>query len=570
MLRVLRVLPLGLLAAFGISNAGAGNAFLNQHVCELDGSLCTETEDSIGYWGAYTGHDEPSLLFYSNVPGSGNNMTYHLKLPADPPTPPNQLATGGTWNFQLHPTFWVGMTMCDDQSAPNPGGSVVNGVTLPQVTCQADSDANIYDNATLTDPHYIGMHPGTGFMEMQFYPPSSPIGCGNLHHPTQWCAALNIDSASENQNAGTLNNLPCLEQYGEEYVNYAFITQSGTPEGPSALVGSAGFFGFVPSDNDTLFMNSGDNLVISMSDTAHGLQIVIHDLTTGQTGSMVASAANGFSHPLFQPSASSCTTQTADFHPAFSTSTVHTRSTWTAHSYGIAFSDELGHYEYCNAIDDSGGFDAAGDGFGNCTEDGVHDLNTNGNEDDFGCVDTTENTVGYPANIGCTSTDIDFDGAPYQPVWPGTNPNVAQDRLLHSTPISFQSPTFRTASGQSQNYSTVAFENNFARIEAADFGGSCNRTTGAGCTDPAPNVNFYPIYTIQGGGQNQNGNSQGNGCRWSLGGAYLPGTTNTFGGNVTAEYGADFPLLFPGTAGPRYIIEDFRNTLKNNPCPAGS
>src|SRR2546430_4077267 len=29
---------------------------------------------SIGYNGSYTGHDEPSLLFYSNVPGSGNQI----------------------------------------------------------------------------------------------------------------------------------------------------------------------------------------------------------------------------------------------------------------------------------------------------------------------------------------------------------------------------------------------------------------------------------------------------------------------------------------------------------------
>jgi hypothetical protein len=50
-------------------------------------------------------------------------MTYTLRLPADPPTPPNQLGTGGTFNFQLHPAFWLGMVVCDDQSAPNPGGS---------------------------------------------------------------------------------------------------------------------------------------------------------------------------------------------------------------------------------------------------------------------------------------------------------------------------------------------------------------------------------------------------------------------------------------------------------------
>jgi hypothetical protein len=38
---------------------------------DRNGSLCTEVYNSIGYGGSYTGHDEPSLLFYSNVPGSG-------------------------------------------------------------------------------------------------------------------------------------------------------------------------------------------------------------------------------------------------------------------------------------------------------------------------------------------------------------------------------------------------------------------------------------------------------------------------------------------------------------------
>jgi len=60
-------------------------------------------------------------------------------------------------------------------------------------------------------------------MEMQFYPPSSPFGCGNSNHSNQWCAALNIDSASENQNAGTLNNADCRAHYGTEYVNFALL-----------------------------------------------------------------------------------------------------------------------------------------------------------------------------------------------------------------------------------------------------------------------------------------------------------------------------------------------------------
>ena len=560
MLRAFRILPLCTLAAFGYSNLSVA-AGVNPHDCDEGGSLCTETLDPIGYNGAYTGHDEPSLLFYSDTPGSGNQMTWRIRLPADPPTFPNQLGTGGTFNFQLHPAFWVGMVVCDDQSAPNPGGSTVNGVSLPNIACTPDSDANIFDSSSVTDSHYIGRHPGTGFMEMQFYPPSSPFGCGNPNHPNQWCAALNIDSYSLNQNSGRPNNSSCLNRYGVEYVNFAFITKSGSPESPSALIGSGGFAGFAPDDNHTLFFNSGDVLRVDLTDTAYGLKITIHDLTTGEQGSMVASAANGFAQLLYQPSATTCATQTVDFHPAFATSSEHTRNTWTAHSYNIALSDEIGHYEYCNRINRSGGRDTFGDVFGNCVADGVHDLNTNNSligDDDYACVDTTDNTTGFAPNIGCFGTDTDFSGVPYQLVWPGTNPQAQVDRALHTTPISFASPLFTDSVGDQRNYGRVAFEVDLPRIEAADFGGSCNRTTGAGCTNPPPNANFYPIYTTQADEQR---------CRWSLGGPFIPGTTNSFGGNSATEYGPYFASVFPGPAGPRSIIENFRRVLSSNPCP---
>jgi len=35
--------------------------------------FCTEAAESVGYGGEYTGHDEPSVLFYSNTAGSGNS-----------------------------------------------------------------------------------------------------------------------------------------------------------------------------------------------------------------------------------------------------------------------------------------------------------------------------------------------------------------------------------------------------------------------------------------------------------------------------------------------------------------
>src|SRR6187399_2719773 len=85
---------------------------------EPEAALCAEPADSIGYDGEYTGHDEPSLLFYSNVPGSGNSNFYLMKVPTEPRVLPNQAGTAGTFNFQIRIAYWVGMALCDNESAP--------------------------------------------------------------------------------------------------------------------------------------------------------------------------------------------------------------------------------------------------------------------------------------------------------------------------------------------------------------------------------------------------------------------------------------------------------------------
>ncbi|MGD0378085.1 MAG: hypothetical protein ABSB01_26365 [Streptosporangiaceae bacterium] len=72
--------------------------------------------------GTYTGNDPPSVLFYSNRPGSGNNSQYLIRLPKEPPVPPNQSATGGTYSFQLERDLWFMTAACATQSYPRPPG----------------------------------------------------------------------------------------------------------------------------------------------------------------------------------------------------------------------------------------------------------------------------------------------------------------------------------------------------------------------------------------------------------------------------------------------------------------
>jgi hypothetical protein len=543
--------PFNLLAALAIVASlvlvGSGTtvpgarAQAHAPLCGVSPQLCTETTQPWNYKGQYTGHDEPSLLFYSSKPGSGNSNLYQLTLPTEPTNLPAQDGSGATWNFMLHPAFWFGMAMCDDQSAPDPGKA-----------CPADSDSNIHTN---TNPHavdYLGNTPGSGFMEMQFYPPGwaqwpPGVSCS----ATQWCAALNIDSLSENDQTGTINNNDCLNNAGYEYVNFAFITKSGVPQ-PNSPPDPyhATYTTYTPNATADLFMNPGDRLTVNMHDTANGFQVVINDLTTGQSGSMTASAANGFGHPMYQPDASTCTEAPYTFHPMYSTSSPSTRVLWAAHSYNVAFSDEIGHFEYC----------AAGSYF-SCSQAGASENDGQVDGDDNGCLSSNIGTS--TTNItGCLGVDGDFDGPEYAHNWPGSDPNHASDLANHGTPITFSSPLF-TGPGISgmANYDRVAFETDLPRIESSDISwtNNCNRQTGSGCVNPPNGASFYPIFmTANLGGQ----------CMWQEGDVNLPNLTNTFGGSSTTEYGGLQSSSYPVPGGSISLIENNHSTLNNNPCPA--
>jgi hypothetical protein len=495
--------------------------------CDEGSPLCAETADAIGYEGRYTGHDEPSLLFYSDTPGAGNNNNYRMVVPRDPPRLPTQDGKGGTFNFQNRIAFWFGMDLCDNQSAPE----------FTHAPCAPDSDSNIFDSGDPTSPSYIGRHPGTAFLELQFYPPGwAPFQEAISCDATKWCAAMAIFSFNRDQNTGINNNADCLSKVGVEPANFAFVTKSGVPHAPPApldlTLGS-----FTPNPNTDLFMNANDQLDISIHDSAAGLVTEIHDLTTGQSGSMTASVANGFAQINYDPSAATCTQTPYAFHPMYSTSSEHTRVPWAAHSYNVAFSDEIGHWEYCNDVNTDG----------TCNDPGS-------DGDDVLCLPASESLRVKVS--GCFATDNDFDGVSYQPGWPGSNPNAGTDQIFHPRSILFSSPTFNGG----QNYSRIGFEADLPRIEASDFGGNCDRSTGANCVNPPPGANFYPIYSTR--------SNSGVGCFWQLGGTHIPGTTNTFGGTSTAEFG---PLLFLDYPGPGFTpihrTNDFRQVLSSNPCP---
>ena len=81
------------------ARAGKAENYGSRLVCGEGSPLCAEANDALGYNGGYTGHDEPSLLFYSGTPGSGNDSNYRLVVPTDPPILPNARRHG--WDVQL-------------------------------------------------------------------------------------------------------------------------------------------------------------------------------------------------------------------------------------------------------------------------------------------------------------------------------------------------------------------------------------------------------------------------------------------------------------------------------------
>jgi hypothetical protein len=521
-----------LLALLLLAGSGTGVAKADSWSAKPDCAdatlLCAEVDDWQSAFPYYVGHDEPATLFYSKHPGSGNTMRYQLTLPTDPPPTP---IAGRSYNFMLHPAFWFGIAMCDTQSYPE------------QVSrCKPDSDQNITP---------LAQHAGTAFMELQFYPPGfvkqfTGFSCDAV----SYCAALTIDSLAEDPVNGTLLNAACQGQIlgGLEYVNFAYVTRTGVPQGPP----NPKDFQFVGSGDPgptVLYMHPGDHITVSLHDTKSGLEVDLYDNDTGQSGSMIASAANDFGQIKYAPTGSECTVLPYDFHPMYSTSSPQTRVPWAAHSYNVAFSDEIGHFDFCTSI-------AGGPG-GSCNgQEGRAGDQEPADGDDNACFGPGFSTL-VPVT-GCLDTNAPgFDGMSYQDAWPDGNTN------LHPTAVQFTSPLL--GNNYNHNYDSAALEADLPRIEAADLGGSCDRLTGAGCTKPPPSDDgtpaaFYPFFSITGGSN----------CRWLIGND-VPGLTANDFGKIN-QYGPLYPLDYLVFGGHGAIItryNNFQNALGTNPCPTG-
>ena len=428
--------------------------------------LCTDffdtDEHGRGYDnGHYIGHDEPSMGFISTAHHSGSNVQWDITLPIERKLPAVQ-------SFELYPTFWFSMAICDPRSFPNG-------------PCTPASDENTPSAA------------GSALLELQLYPPGfvTGISCDDSH----WCAALNIDSLEVMSN-GKLNP-NCTEP-----VNFAYIQRNGVPTGPPGP-NTATNATFNPNAQ-TLLMNPGDHLRITIRESSQGLLTLIEDLTTGQRGFMFASAANGFQ----DTDPNTCAGHDFTFQPEFDTAKFGNFVPWAVLQANVNFSMEIGHFEP----------GAKGD----------HD------SDDAPCFTGPMDLV-----PGCLGEDLDFDGTSYQADWPdATN--------KHPTSVAIGSVRGGGIGPISWSDSRGAYTQPFPIVQiettVSDSETSC-QTDGVGCVVPPQHARFYPFYALQ------EYSDDVNSCVLLFGNFSGP-VFNNFGG--AAQYGpSNLPWFFgQNSSGP--------------------
>ncbi|MGH3846709.1 MAG: hypothetical protein ACRDS0_35610 [Pseudonocardiaceae bacterium] len=529
--------------AYGTVRKLAGSTCVDPVKVDKDGDRY-RFEDN----GHYIGHDEPSVKFISSTPGSGNTMTYLTKIPVDPhqsPTPSGSVTNYG----QLSVAPWFGLPMCDPKS-------------YPQNACTPDSDTNTGGNAP-TDA-------GSAFMELQLYPPGyTPFVDSESCSATKWCAALNIDSLECTFGFATCNN-DCIEP-----VNFSYLQTNGVPPAPPSPQ-LTNVHTFLPNAH-TLMINPGDTLAVSISDPPQGFTTTIRDLTTHQTGTMTASAANGF----MNTNIADCTGTPFTFHAEYSTAKQQNQVPWAALEGGVLMQQEIGHSEVCNSVKNQdpftfsttysdpkvfdtcmGGSEGPGQtGEGPCdpTTGICQNASTEGPKGPVACP-TNDSTSGAncefadgncfqkgtrPVTIdGVPATessdanqcfdnryqngDLDFDGLSYQAsAWPNGTRN-------HPTAFEYAGPF--QASGRP--YPQIQFETNVGASEIL-----CDTATGSGCTVPPQGSNFYPFWSLS--LHPASFASQRTGCAWNFGNV-LPNTFKTFGKD--AQYGTPNVARFAGTS----------------------
>ena len=256
---------------------------------------------------------------------------------------------------------------------------------------------------------------------------------------------------------------------------------------------------------------------------------------------MTASVANGFGHILYTPKSKTCQESPYAFHPEYSTANPR-GNTWSAHTYNVAMSDEIGHFENCLAINARGRLHQ-GRRPGPEPGRGRQRLRA-GNRLAAGAHRRLLQpwmrilTGSHTARTGRAPTRMSPRTGPctrHRSCSPARSPTGGTTRRSPSRPTCRGSrhrtrrPTRRSATGHRREL-----------------------------REPAARCAVLPVLLDH---------ERYGSCTWQEGGKFLPGTTNDFGGSSTTEFGPLLKTVYPKTGfTTEELINNFNSGNMANPC----
>ena len=218
------VAALAVLSLVLVSPAAAKSSRHASIDCSKSSALCTEVANSDDVFGHYVGHDEPSLLFDSTTPGSGNHMSYNVTLPTRPVGERTQRAgqvvqlraqrrrSGSAWRCATRSRIPEQVKTCPArQRQEHPRSGRVSQARGPGLHGDAVLSAGLDAVADMAS--------GRGRQLLR-------------RDPVVRRAQHRQPLAEPGDRAGRTTRRAC-SQVGEEYVNFAFITKSGVPQAPA-------------------------------------------------------------------------------------------------------------------------------------------------------------------------------------------------------------------------------------------------------------------------------------------------------------------------------------------------
>ena len=240
-------------------------------------------------------------------------------------------------------------------------------------------------------------------------------------------------------------------------------------------------------------MNPGDRLKIRIFDNkaAGALETSVQDLTTGRTGYMLASAANGFANT----SIATCDGTPWSFRPLYSTASTANQGGWAVANINVAY--EVGHFEPCTSLAEPsrsvGNYNDPSwnlcDGPYENTRTG-HVVKRRARRRALLPGGRHPRPVEFSAGPGDRlhlRADLDYDGTSYWRDWPdSTHPGMFPSPLLISQPSTVHGAPYPQMQFLTDNPATNS---------------ECSPTATAACVVPPPQApgGFYPYWTLASG-----------------------------------------------------------------------